>query len=181
MARTQAQLYQLIRRLAPSWLWAELADAEPHMQAWAKMLARIEADLEAHMTATTFAGATGNDLGLHMIDHGLIRATGETEPHQRTRIAAQLKVRAVTRPGILALLSDILTGVVFIKTQGRDCVFYSRRSFLNRRFYVWDDKTTLGFVVYCETQADPNAYISAWRALDAARGGCIPARLEVLS
>lgn len=180
MARTQEALFALIKNIAPGWLWAEIGDAEAVMWGWAKILERFEADLDAHLAATTIGEAAGLDLGLHMIDHGLARTTGETAAHQRTRIAAQLKVRAVTRPGIYALISDIVEGEVIIRTVKRDAVFYNRQRFLNRRYYVWDDKSTMGFVVYVEPQADPDTYAAAWRALEAAAAALIPARLEVL-
>lgn len=182
MARTQAQLYALIKRSAPGWFWAEIDDADAHAWGWAKILERFEQDQDAYIAGTMIGDATGKDLGLHLIDHGLVKATGETEPHQRTRIAAQMTVRAVTKPGILALLSDILTGTIVIRSHCRDSVFYSRSRFLNRDYHIWADKPFDGaFTVYCEPQADPNTYISAWQAIDAARGACIPARLEVMS
>lgn len=181
MARTQEQIYTLIKRTLPGWFWSEIEEAEAHAWGWAKILERFEQDLDAYLQATLTGEATGKDLGLHMIDHGLAPTTGETEPHQRVRIAAQLKVRAVTKPGIKTLIEDIVDGAVIIRAHLRDTVFYNRSRFLNRKRYVWDDKSTLGFTVYIEPQGDPNTYIAAWRALEAATGACIPARLEVMS
>ncbi len=181
MGRTQAQLYSLIRATAPGWLWHELEDADAFMWGWAKILERFEADLDTHLTATEVLQAAGNDLGLHLLDHGLVKATDETEPHQRVRIAAQLQVRAVTRPGILALLSDIVIGEIIIRANKRDGPYFDRQHFLDRRYYVPGDREDFGFVVYIEAQADPATYIAAWVALSAAAGGCIPARLEVMA
>jgi len=153
--RTEAQIFEHLRKLFPRWLLA-LADQDEETisrdtyHALAELFRSVEFKIEEGFEQTYILTATAPYLDLHGAERGKPREQGETDTDYRVRI--RTFEDAVTLPAVKARLDRVVKVPPYTVQEWEiDTSFYGREDFLDRgdRVYAGIE----GFTIYLPPQA----------------------------
>lgn len=138
MALTQAQWYEKLKRLVPSWVFDKRVENVAVFNGLAKVLEQAQLDADLHIAETFIDAATSEYVGLHGDERSVERFEAESLSSYRERV--KRIVNNSNLPAIKSMVDALLirgecTIIEHTRTVGN---FYNRESFLDRNIIDFD-------------------------------------------
>lgn len=153
MALTQAQWYEKLRKLVPSWMFEQEKITVAVFQAWAAVLAQVHQDADDAFAASFITSAVAPALEKLAEERSIVEIEDESITNYRSRI--QKITSNSDKPAIKALIDSFLfTGECTILEAPGDSLYCSRGVYLSRGEYLIGFARNF-FLVLIPKQAHP--------------------------